>query len=128
MEVNVMDYVISFAIGGLICMLGQILVVRTKITTARILVLFLIIGVVLETLGIYQPFREFAKSGATVPIIGFGSTLAKGAIRGARESGLLGIISGGLEAGAGGVAAAVFFAFLFALIFSSKTKNGGGGE
>lgn len=110
--------------GGFICLLGQILVVRTKMTTSRILVLFLIIGVILETLGIYQPFREFAKAGASVPIIGFGSTLAKGAILGAKESGLLGLISGGLKATAGGIAAAVFFAFIFAIIFSSHTKKG----
>lgn len=121
---SVWDYVISFAVGGFICLLGQILVVRTKMTTSRILVLFLIIGVILETLGIYQPFREFAKAGASVPIIGFGSTLAKGAILGAKESGLLGLISGGLKATAGGIAAAVFFAFIFAIIFSSHTKKG----
>ncbi len=121
---SVWDYVISFAVGGFICLLGQILVVRTKMTTSRILVLFLIIGVILETLGIYQPFREFAKAGASVPIIGFGSTLAKGAILGVKESGLLGLISGGLKATAGGIAAAVFFAFIFAIIFSSHTKKG----
>lgn len=121
---SVWDYVISFAVGGFICLLGQILVVRTKMTTSRILVLFLIIGVILETLGIYQPFREFAKAGASVPIIGFGSTLAKGAILGAKESGFLGLISGGLKSTAGGIAAAVFFAFIFAIIFSSHTKKG----
>lgn len=124
MEFSVWDYIISFVVGGFLCMLGQILVVRTKITTSRILVLYLVIGVILETLGIYQPFREFAKAGATVPIIGFGSTLAKGAIMGLRESGLIGLLSGGLESVAGGIAAAVFFAFVFAIIFNSHTKKG----
>ena len=119
----IMDYIWSFLIGGLICMLGQILVVRTKITTSRILVLFLLIGQLLEVIGIYQPFRDFAKAGATVPIIGFGSTLAKGAMTAAREFGLIGAFTGGFEAAAGGVAAAIFFAFIFALIFNSHTKK-----
>lgn len=119
----VMNYVWSFVIGGLICFLGQILVIRTKITTSRILVLFLCIGVILEFFGIYEPFKDFAAAGASVPIIGFGSTLAKGAILGAKESGILGALSGGLEAAAGGLAAAIFFAFFVAIIFNSKTKN-----
>ncbi len=120
---QIMDYVWSFLIGGFICMLGQILVVRTKITTSRILVLYLMIGILLEIIGVYQPFRDFAKAGATVPIIGFGSTLAKGAMTAVREIGVMGALSGGLEATAGGITAAIVFAFVFALIFHSRTKK-----
>lgn len=120
---QIMDYVWSFLIGGFICMLGQILVVRTKITTSRILVLYLMIGILLEIIGVYQPFRDFAKAGATVPIIGFGSTLAKGAMTAVREIGVMGALSGGLEATAGGITAAIVFAFVFALIFNSRTKK-----
>ena len=123
--INILDYVISFLVGGFICFLAQILVIRTKITTARILVLFLIIGMILEVLNIYTPFREFAKAGASVPIIGFGATLARGAITASQEYGLIGVFTGGLTASAGGIAMAIFASFIFALIFSSKTKRGG---
>ena len=122
---NIWDYVISFLVGGFICFLGQILVIRTKITTARILVLFLIIGMVLEVFNVYAPFKEFAKAGATVPIIGFGASLARGAIMAAKEQGILGVFTGGLTASAGGIAIAIFASFILALIFSSKTKKGG---
>ena len=123
--INIWDYVISFLVGGFICFLAQILVIRTKITTARILVLFLIIGMILEVLNIYAPFKEFAKAGASIPIIGFGANLARGAIMAAKEQGLLGVFTGGLTASAGGIAMAIFASFIFALIFSSKTKRGG---
>ena len=123
--INPWDYVISFLVGGFICLLAQILVIRTKITTARILVLFLILGMCLEVLNIYAPFKEVAKAGATVPIIGFGANLARGAITAAQEQGLLGVFTGGLTAAAGGIAMAIFASFIFALIFSSKTKQGG---
>lgn len=122
---NVMDYIISFLVGGFICFLGQILVIRTKITTARILVLFLIIGMILEVFNIYAPFKEFAKAGASVPIIGFGASLARGAITATRQFGVLGIFTGGLTAAAGGISMAIFASFVFASIFSSKTKRGG---
>ncbi|MBO5955086.1 MAG: SpoVA/SpoVAEb family sporulation membrane protein [Clostridia bacterium] len=120
-----MDYAISFLVGGFICFLAQILVIRTKITTARILVHFLIIGMVLEVFNIYAPFKEFAKAGASVPIIGFGASLARGAIMAAKEQGLIGVFTGGLTAASGGIAMAIFASFLFALIFSSRTKKGG---
>ncbi len=123
--INVWDYVISFLIGGLICSLAQILVIKTKITTARILVLFLVIGMVLEVFNIYAPFKEIAKAGATVPIIGFGATLARGAIMATKEYGVIGIFTGGLTAAAGGISMAIFASFIFALIFSSKSKRGG---
>lgn len=123
--INIWNYVVSFLVGGFICFLGQILVIKTKITTARILVLFLIIGMILELLNIYAPFKEFAKAGATVPIIGFGASLARGAIMAAKEQGVIGIFTGGLTAASGGISMAIFASFLFALIFSSKTKKGG---
>ena len=123
--INIWDYVISFLVGGFICFLAQILVIRTKITTARILVLFLIIGMVLEVFNVYAPFKEFAKAGATVPIIGFGASLARGAIMAAKEQGILGAFTGGLSVCAGGISMAIFASFIFALIFSSRTKKGG---
>ena len=120
-----LTYLIVFLVGGAICLIGQILVIRTQMTTSRILVLFLLLGVVLEALGLYDPFAEFAKAGATIPISGFGSSLAKGAIEGAKTSGILGVFKGGLVATAAGIAAAVGFSYLMALIFSSKTKSNG---
>ena len=122
---NIWGYVISFLVGGFICFLAQILVIRTKITTARILVLFLIIGMVLEVFNVYAPFREFAKAGASVPIIGFGASLARGAIMATKEYGIIGAFTGGLTASAGGISMAIFASFIFALIFSSKSKRGG---
>ena len=123
--ISIWDYVISFFFFVFICFLAQILVIRTKITTARILVLFLIIGMILEVFNIYAPFKEFAKAGATVPIIGFGANLARGAIMAAKEEGIIGIFTGGLTAASGGIAMAIFASFIFALIFSSKSKRGG---
>ncbi len=118
-----LDYVIVFLVGGIICLLGQILIIRTRMTSARILVLFLMIGIVLEAFGLFEPIANFAKAGVTVPIIGFGSSLAKGAINGAKSAGLLGVLKGGLVATAAGIAAAVGFAYLFALIFKSRSKK-----
>ena len=118
-----MLYLRVFLVGGLICLIGQILVIATKITTSRILVLFLMIGVALEAFNLFQPFAEWAGSGATVPIIGFGSSLAKGAIEGARTEGIVGAISGGLSATSAGISMSVVSAFIFALIFSAKTKK-----
>ena len=123
MEFEFMNYLISFLVGGAICALAQILVVRTSITTSRILVLFLTLGVILQTVGVYPYFKDFAKAGATVPIIGFGATLAKGAIEGAKKSGLLGVLQGGLTATAGGIAVAIVSAFIVGLIFNSRTKH-----
>jgi stage V sporulation protein AE len=117
------DYVIVFLVGGLICLIGQILIITTKITAARILVVFLLIGTVLQAIGIYEPISEFAKAGINVPIVGFGASVAKGAIAAVKSKGVLGIFSGGLEATAAGIAAAVFFAFIFALIFRARTKK-----
>lgn len=118
-----MYYLWVFLIGGFICMLGQVLIIYTNITSARILVTFVLIGVVLQAFNIFDPIAQFVKAGINVPIIGFGASLAKGAMSAVESKGLLGAFTGGLEATAGGIAAAVLFAFLFSLIFKSKTKN-----
>lgn len=103
-------------------MLGQMLIIYTNITSARILVTFVLIGVILQAFNIFAPISEFAKAGINVPIIGFGASLAKGAMSAVKSKGLLGAFTGGLEATAGGIAAAIIFAFIFSLIFKSKTK------
>ena len=117
------EYFIVFGIGGLVCMLGQILIITTKITTARILVLFEMIGVFLAAIGIYEPISAFAKAGINVPIIGFGASLAKGAINAVKAQGILGVFTGGLASVAGGLAAAIGFGFLFGSVFKAKTKK-----
>lgn len=110
-------------VGGTICLLGQILVIRTKITTARILVLFLMIGAVLGGIGIYGYLVEWSAAGATVPITGFGNSLARGAINGALTDGFFGAIAGGMIATAAGISVSIAVAYLVALLFSSKTKK-----
>jgi len=118
-----LKYLIVFAVGGTICLLAQILIIRTRMTSARILVLFELIGVFLQAINIFEPIKNFAYSGITVPIIGFGASLAKGAMDAVKEKGILGIFSGGLTATAAGIAAAVGFGYLFALIFKARTKK-----
>lgn len=118
-----LDYLWVFLIGGAICMLGEILIITTNITSARILVTFELIGVFLQAIGVYDYISDFAKAGVNVPIVGFGASLAKGVIGAVKTHGFLGIFTGGLAATAGGIAAAVGFAFLFALIFKSRTKK-----
>lgn len=118
-----MYYLWVFLIGGAICMLGELLIIKTNITSARILVLFVLVGVLLEAFGIFDPIAEVARAGINVPIIGFGASLAKGAIAAAHSRGLIGVFTGGLEATAAGIAAAVVFAFLFGLIFKARTKK-----
>ncbi len=117
-----MQYLWAFLIGGAICTVGQLLLSFTRLTSARILVLFVVAGVVLGGLGIYQPLVDFAGAGASVPLLGFGNALAKGAIEGAKEHGILGAFSGGISATAAGISAAVLFGWLAALIFRPKTK------
>lgn len=112
-----------FLVGGFICMIGQVLVITTQMTSARILVTFLILGVVLEVFKVFEPIKEFCGSGITVPIIGFGYSLAKGALVSYEQDGLLGIFTGGLQAVAGGIAVAVVSAFIVALISKSRTKK-----
>ena len=116
-------YLKVFAIGGLVCLIGQILIITTKMTSARILVSFLLLGVALEALGLFQPIKEFAGSGITIPIIGFGASLAHGAIDAGTTMGLLGVFTGGLTATAAGIAAAVLAGYIVGLIFNSKTKK-----
>lgn len=109
-----MDYLKAFIVGGLICAVGQILIDKTKLTPARILVTFVVVGVFLQLIKIYQPLVDFAGAGATVPLTGFGYNLCKG---------FLGIFTGGLTAASGGIAAALVFGFLVSIIFRSKSKK-----
>ena len=117
------NYLKVFAVGGAVCVIGQILINKTSMSSARILVTFLILGVVLEIAGAFKYMEEFAGAGVTVPIMGFGSNLAKGALEGAREDGVLGAIKGGLTAVSAGLSSVIFFGFFFALIFKSKSKK-----
>ncbi len=112
-----------FIVGGLICVIGQILIDKTKLTSARILVMFVTTGVILGALGVYEPLVKFAGAGATVPLTGFGYNLAKGAIEGVKEIGILGAFTGGIKASAGGIAAAVFFGYLASLVSKPKIKK-----
>lgn len=117
-----MEYLYAFLIGGGICVIGQILIDTTKLTTPRILVIFVVAGAVLTGLGLYEPLVKLAKNGATVPLPGFGYSLAKGAIDGAKE-GFLPALAGGLKNTAAGLTAAVVFGYLISLIFSPKSKR-----
>ena len=112
-----------FIVAGIICVIGQILIDKTKLTPARILVIFVTTGAILGGLGIYKYLVDFAGAGATVPLTGFGYNLAKGAIEGVQESGLLGAFTGGVKAAAGGISAAVFFGYLASLISKPKMKK-----
>lgn len=118
-----LTYLWVFLIGGFVCMFGELLIITTNITSARILVTFVLVGVFLEAIGVFDYISDFAKAGINVPIVGFGASLAKGVIGAVKTQGLLGVFTGGLTATAGGIAAAIGFAFLFALIFKSHTKK-----
>ena len=120
---GIVDYLLAFSIGGAICAVGQLLMSKTRLTPARILVSFVTGGAILTALGLYRPLVELGGAGATVPLTGFGYSLAKGAIEGARSEGLLGALTGGIKATAAGIAAAVVFGYAFALIFKPKTKE-----
>ena len=123
---NVFDWTMllkCFVTGGIICIIGQILIDKTKLTPARILVIFVTTGAILGGLGIYKYLVDFAGAGATVPLTGFGYNLAKGAIEGVKESGLVGAFTGGVMASAGGIAAAVFFGYIASLIAKPKIKK-----
>jgi len=117
-----LSYLKVFAVGGIVCMLGQLLINLTKMTSAKILVTYLLLGVFLEAIGVFDAIKDFANAGITIPITGFGSTLAKGAIEGVKEEGLIGALTGGMKAAAAGLASAIFFGFLISLIFKAKTK------
>ncbi len=117
------EYLKAFLVGGLLCAVGQVLIDRTRLTPARILTCYVVLGVVLGALGVYAPLAEWAGAGATVPLTGFGNTLAKGVKKAVAESGLIGAFTGGLTASAGGIAAAVFFGYLAAVVFKPREKK-----
>ena len=118
-----MDYLKAFLVGGVFCLIGQILIDKTKLTPARILVTYVVAGVVLGAVGIYKPLVEFAGAGATVPLTGFGYTLSKGVREAVDKDGFLGIFTGGLKATAGGITAAVFAGLLASILFKAKDKS-----
>ena len=118
-----MEYVYAFVIGGLFCVIGQILIDKTKLTPARILVSYVVVGVILGGMGIYKSLVDFAGAGATVPLTGFGYTLSKGVKEAIDESGFIGILTGGLIATAGGITAAVLVGLLVSFIFRAKDKS-----
>ena len=117
-----MNYIYAFIIGGLICTIGQILIDKTKMTPARIVVLFVVLGVCLTGIGVYEPLVKFAGAGATVPIMGFGYSLAKGVEAAVNKMGFLGVFSGGLTVTAAGITAAIVTGVVLSLIFKSKMK------
>lgn len=112
----------SFLVGGAFCLMGQILIDKTKLTPARILTMYVVAGVILGALGLYEPLADWAEAGATVPLTGFGNLLAKGVREAVAEKGILGAFTGGLTAASGGICAAVFFGFLTAILFRSREK------
>lgn len=118
-----MDYLNAFICGGILCVIGQILIDKTQLTPARILTGYVVAGVFLQAIGVYQYLVDWGGAGATVPLTGFGYNLAKGVAKAIGEKGVLGIITGGLTAAAGGIAAAVFFGLLAALIFRPGDKR-----
>lgn len=118
-----LTYLRAFFVGGIFCVIAQILIDRTKLTPARILVTYVVTGVVLGGMGLYQPLVEFAGAGATVPLTGFGYLIAKGVKDAVGESGLLGALTGGLKSAAGGIAAALVFGYLACLIAKGKPKS-----
>ena len=118
-----MEYLKAFIVGGLICVVGQILIDKTKLTPARILVLFVTLGVVLTAIGLYEPLVNFAGAGATVPLTGFGYTMAKGTMEAVKQKGLMGTLTGGISSTAAGIAAAIFFGYIAALISKPGDKS-----
>ncbi|MFR5832815.1 MAG: SpoVA/SpoVAEb family sporulation membrane protein [Acutalibacteraceae bacterium] len=118
-----LTYLKVFAVGGAVCMLGQLLINKTKMSSARILVTFMLLGLILEVAGAFSYMKEFASSGVTIPIMGFGSNLAKGALEGAKEGGILGAICGGMRGVAAGLTSAIVFGFVFALLCKSRSKK-----
>ena len=118
-----MDYIKAFLVGGAICLMAQLLIDYTRLTPAKILVGFVVLGVILGGIGVYQPLVEFAGAGASVPLLGFGNTLAKGVRDAVEEHGILGILTGGLKATAGGITVAIFAGLLVSLIFKPRDKS-----
>ena len=118
-----MDYIKAFIIGGILCLIGQLLIDKTKLTPARILVCYVVGGVILYALGLYAPLINFAGAGATVPLTGFGNTLAKGVKETINESGFIGIFTGGLKAAGGGITTAIIAGLLASILFKAKDKS-----
>ena len=118
-----MDYIKAFLVGGILCLIGQILIDKTKLTPARILVAYVVAGVFLGAVGAYKPLADFAGAGATVPLTGFGYTLAKGVKEAVNRDGFLGIFTGGLKATAGGITAAIISGLIVSLIFKPRDKS-----
>lgn len=118
-----MEYVKSFVVGGILCVIGQILIDKTKLTPARILVGYVVVGVILGAVGIYKPLVEFSGCGASVPLTGFGYTLAKGVREAVIEEGIIGIFTGGLKSAAGGISVAIIAALTVSLVFRAKDKS-----
>ena len=120
---GVLGYITAFAVGGAFCVIAQVLIDKTKLTPARILVSYVVAGVILGGVGLYEPLVKFAGGGATTPLTGFGYTIAKGVKEAVDKEGLIGVLKGGLTATAGGITAALFFGFIAALIFKSRPKR-----
>ena len=118
-----MDYIRAFVVGGGICVAGQLLIDLTKLTPAKILVIFVVSGVVLSAVGWWEPLVEFAGAGATVPIMGFGHSLAKGVEQGVAQHGLVGILTGGMTACSGSISASLIFAFIASVVAKSKSQS-----
>ena len=120
---DILMYCKAFLVGGLLCLMGQVLIDYTKLTPGRILTIYVVAGVALSALGLYQPLADWAGAGATVPLTGFGHTLAKGIRQAVAEKGLLGVFTGGFTAAAAGLCAAVFFGLIVALVFKPRDKG-----
>lgn len=118
-----MDYIKAFLVGGSLCLIGQVLIDKTKLTPARILVSYVVIGVFLSAVGIYQPLADFAGAGATIPLTGFGNTLAKGVKEAVQQDGFLGIFTGGLKAAAGGICTAIVAGLTASILFKARDKS-----
>ena len=118
-----MDYIKAFLVGGFLCMIGQVLIDKTKLTPARILVSFVVIGVILGGTGVYEKIVEFAGAGATVPLTGFGYSIAKGVKQAVQEDSLIGALTGGLKATAGGITAAILAGLIAGILFKAKDKS-----
>lgn len=123
MNFDIVRYVWAFLVGGALCVIAQVLIDRTKLTPARILVCYVVAGVFLGAIGVYQPLIDLAGAGATTPLTGFGHLIAKGVRQGVDRHGLLGALTGGLTAASGGIAAALVFGYLACLVFKSKPKS-----
>jgi stage V sporulation protein AE len=118
-----LEYIKAFIIGGIICLIGQLMIDKTKLTPARILVSYVVAGVILSASGVYQKIVDFAGAGATVPLTGFGHTIAKGVKDAVDQQGFLGIFTGGLTASAGGISAAILFGLIMSFIFRPRDKS-----